>query len=99
MSNKRLGFVTVLDEEGRIEGIFTDGDLRRLFEHEQVDVHTTRIGEVMIPGGKTVSPDILAAEALQIMETSKINALPVVDESGKVIGAFNMHDLLRAGVV
>ena len=99
MSNKRLGFVTVLDEKDRMEGIFTDGDLRRLFEREQVDVHTTRIGEVMIPGGKSVSPDILAAEALQIMETSKINALPVVDESGRVIGAFNMHDLLRAGVV
>ncbi len=99
MSKKRLGFVAIIDQDKKIQGIFTDGDLRRVFEHEQVDVRTIPIGEVMTPSGKTVHPDILAAEALQIMESSKINALPVVDEYGRLIGAFNMHDLLRAGVV
>ncbi len=99
MSKKRLGFVAIVDKNRKIQGIFTDGDLRRVFEHEQVDVRTTPVGKVMTPGGKTVHPDILAAEALQIMESGKINALPVVDENGRLIGAFNMHDLLRAGVV
>ncbi len=99
MSNKRLGFVAIVDKNDKIEGIFTDGDLRRVLEHRQVDVHTTPIGEIMTPNGKTVQPDILAAEALQIMETNKINALLVADNNGKLIGAFNMHDLLRAGVV
>ncbi|HHL45162.1 MAG TPA: KpsF/GutQ family sugar-phosphate isomerase [Gammaproteobacteria bacterium] len=99
MSNKRLGFVAIVNQDDKIQGIFTDGDLRRVFEHEQVDIRTTPIGEVMTRDGKTVHPDILAAEALQIMESSKINALPVVDENNRLIGAFNMHDLLRAGVV
>ncbi len=99
MSKKRLGFVAIVDQDSRIQGIFTDGDLRRVFQQGQVDVRATTIGEIMTPGGKTVHPDILAAEALQIMESGKINALPVVDENGKLIGAFNMHDLLRAGVV
>ena len=99
MSNKRLGFVTITDRENRIKGIFTDGDLRRVLEHEQIDIRTTTVGEVMTRNGTTVHPDILAAEALQIMESRKINALPVTDRNGRVIGAFNMHDLLRAGVV
>jgi len=99
MSNKRLGLVVITDQDGEIKGIFTDGDLRRIFDHDQINVRTTSIGDVMTPGGRTVHSDILAAEALQIMESYKINALPVVDDNNKLIGAFNMHDLLRAGVV
>ncbi len=99
MSNKRLGFVTIVDQEGAIEGIFTDGDLRRVLQQDRIELRSTAIGEVMSRNCTTASPDILAAEALQIMEANKINALPVVDGNGRLIGAFNMHDLLQAGVV
>ena len=99
MSNKRLGFVVVVDRHGTIEGIFTDGDLRRVLQQNRIELRSTPIGDVMSRGCTTVSPDILAAEALQVMEANKINALPVVDSDNRLIGAFNMHDLLHAGVV
>ena len=98
VTRKGLGMTAIVDAERRLLGIFTDGDLRRAMDHG-VDVHTTPVREVMTRHAKTVSQGMLAAEALQIMESSKINGLMVVDESGKVIGALNMHDLLRAGVV
>ena len=98
VTRKGLGMTAIVDAERRLLGIFTDGDLRRAMDHG-VDVHTTPVREVMTRHAKTVSQGMLAAEALQIMETSKINGLMVVDESGKLIGALNMHDLLRAGVV
>ncbi|MCO6441478.1 MAG: KpsF/GutQ family sugar-phosphate isomerase [Nitrococcus mobilis] len=98
MTNKGLGMTTVVDAEGQILGIFTDGDLRRALDH-QIDVHTTRMAEVMTPGGRTVHAHSLAAEALQLMERHKINALLVVDNENRLIGALNMHDLLQAGVV
>lgn len=98
MTNKGLGMTTVVDTEGRVLGIFTDGDLRRALDH-QIDVHTTHMAEVMTPGGRTVQAHSLAAEALQLMERHKINALLVVDSENRLIGALNMHDLLQAGVV
>ena len=98
MTNKGMGMTAVVDGDGRLAGIFTDGDLRRALDH-RIDLHDAGVAEVMTPHGKTVSADMLAAEALQLMESSKINGLFVVDEDDRVVGAFNMHDLLRAGVV
>ncbi len=98
MTNKGLGMTTVVDTEDRVLGIFTDGDLRRALDH-QIDVHTTYMAEVITPGARTVQAHSLAAEALQLMEQYKINALLVVDSENRLIGALNMHDLLQAGVV
>lgn len=98
MTRKGLGMTAIIDADRHIVGIFTDGDLRRALDHG-IDVHTTGITEVMTRGGKTVHPEQLAAEALQVMQNHKINALLVVDAQQQVVGALNMHDLLRAGVV
>ena len=98
MSQKGLGMTAVTADDGRLVGIFTDGDLRRVLD-QGIDVHQASIREVMTAGGKTISQGVLAAEALQVMEECKINALLVVDENGRLVGALNMHDLLRAGVV
>jgi arabinose-5-phosphate isomerase len=98
VTRKGLGMTAIVDERRRLLGIFTDGDLRRCMDHG-VDVHTTAVKDVMTRHAKTVTTGILAAEALQIMESAKINGLMVVDGDGVVIGALNMHDLLRAGVV
>ena len=98
MTAKGLGMTAVIDDEGRPVGIFTDGDLRRCLDRG-IDVRSANIAEVMIPGGKRIAPDRLAAEALNLMEDNKINALLIVDENERLCGALNMHDLLRAGVV
>lgn len=98
MTRKGLGMTAIVDADRHIVGIFTDGDLRRALDHG-IDVHTTGIAEVMTRGGKTVHAEQLAAEALQVMQNHKINALLVVDAQQQVVGALNMHDLLRAGVV
>ncbi len=98
MSRKGLGVVAVVDGQQRLLGVFTDGDLRRAVD-QGVDIYHAKVAELMTRGGKTVGPDDLAAEALRLMETHKINALLVVDENKTVVGALNMHDLLRAGVV
>ncbi len=98
MSRKGLGMTCVVDQDGRLRGIFTDGDLRRTLDRP-VDVRNTSIEAVMTPDCRTVQGTMLAAEALNIMEKSKINALVVVDDEQHVRGALNMHDLLRAGVV
>lgn len=98
MTRKGLGMTAVVDAEGRVTGIFTDGDLRRTLDRN-VDVHTTAVDRVMTASPVTCPPDILAAAALQVMESSKINGLLVVDGDGRLAGAVNMHDLLRAGVV
>jgi arabinose-5-phosphate isomerase len=95
---KKLGMTAVVDAENRVLGIFTDGDLRRLFERGG-DVHATPIAEVMTPGGTLIEADRLAAEALHVMEEKRINALPVVDGDKRLVGALNMHDLLRAGIL
>lgn len=98
ISRKGLGMTTVADATGAMTGIFTDGDLRRTLD-KSVDVHTTPMRDVMTRNGRAIQPDQLAAEALNLMDELKINALPVVDKSGTLVGAINMHDLLRAGVI
>lgn len=98
MTAKKLGMTAVRSLEGRLLGIFTDGDLRRLLERA-IDIHTTLIHEVIGPECTVVSPECLAAESVRIMEEKRINALLVVDQQGTLVGALNMHDLLRAGVV
>jgi len=98
MTEKKLGMTAVLDQAQRVEGIFTDGDLRRMLE-KNLDVHTTPVSNVMTKPCTVIAADILAAEAMQIMEAKKINALLVVDEQRNLLGALNMHDLLRAGIV
>jgi arabinose-5-phosphate isomerase len=98
MTRKGLGMTAILDDAGRVAGIYTDGDLRRTLDRA-LDLHVTPVDAVMTPRPVQVRANILAAEALGIMEARKINALLVVDEGGTLIGALNMHDLLRAGVV
>ena len=98
MTRKGLGMTVVVDHGERVLGVFTDGDLRRALDR-QIDVHKALVADVMTPRCKTVNPGILAAEALHIMQEHKINALPVTDKDGRLRGALNMHDLLRAGVV
>jgi arabinose-5-phosphate isomerase len=98
MSRKGLGMTVVVDSDDLILGIFTDGDLRRVFD-KQIDVHTTPMSAVMTPNGKTIGSRALAAEAVHLMEVHRITALPVADSHGKLIGALNVHDLFRAGVV
>lgn len=98
MSGKGLGMSAVVDELGRLVGIFTDGDLRRALDRG-IDVHRTVVDQVMTRGGVTVAATELAASALHLMESRAINGLFVVDSEGRPNGALNMHDLLRAGVV
>ena len=98
MTAKGLGMTAVVDASDRIVGVYTDGDLRRTLDRG-VDVRSTRVAEVMTSGGVSIEPQRLAAEALRLMEDMKINALLVVDADNRLIGALNMHDLLRAGVV
>jgi len=99
MSRKRLGMTAVVDGDGRLLGLYTDGDLRRTLDDAAVDLRTTRIGEVMTRNPRTIGADALAVEAAQLMEAHKINALVVLDGEGRVAGALNIHDLLRARVV
>jgi arabinose-5-phosphate isomerase len=98
MSRKGLGMTTVVDDRRRVLGVFTDGDLRRALDG-QLDLRTTRMGEVMTAHPKAAKPRMLAAEAVHLMETHRITALPVVDDDGVLVGALNVHDLLRAGVM
>jgi len=98
MSRKGLGMTTVVDGSRRVLGVFTDGDLRRALD-KQLDVHATRMHDVMTANPKMARPRMLAAEAVHLMEAHRITALPVVDEQGTLVGALNVHDLLRAGVM
>ena len=98
ISRKGLGMTSVVDEQGHVIGVFTDGDLRRTLD-QGLDVRVTPIGDVMTTHCRTVREDILAAEALKVMEDGKINGLLVVNHEQRLVGAMNMHDLLRAGVV
>jgi arabinose-5-phosphate isomerase len=98
MSSKGLGMTVVVDSNDQILGVFTDGDLRRAFD-KQIDVHNTPMRDVMTLNCKTIGPRALAAEAVHIMEVHRITALPVADAQGRLIGALNVHDLFRAGVV
>ncbi|MEN5427845.1 KpsF/GutQ family sugar-phosphate isomerase [Stenotrophomonas pennii] len=98
MSRKRLGMTAVVDADGVLIGLFTDGDLRRALDSE-LDVRSAKIAEVMTRSPRTIGADQLAVEAARLMETHKINGLVVVDEAGRAVGALNIHDLLRARVV
>jgi arabinose-5-phosphate isomerase len=98
MTEKKLGMTAVVDADNRVVGIFTDGDLRRMLGRN-LDIHRTAITEVMTPHCTVISADMLAAEAMRIMEQKKINALIVVDEHRRAVGALNMHDLIHAGIV
>jgi arabinose-5-phosphate isomerase len=98
MTQKKLGMTTVVNENGKLVGIFTDGDVRRAFD-KNADIHQTAIHEVMTKNPKVISTSLLAAEALHIMETYKITALIVADEESKPVGIVHMHDILKAGVV
>ncbi|WP_061240581.1 KpsF/GutQ family sugar-phosphate isomerase [Ectopseudomonas composti] len=98
MTQKGLGMTTVIENNGHLAGIFTDGDLRRALD-KGIDVRHAQIDEVMTLHGKTVRAEMLAAEALKIMEDNKISALVVVDGDDRPVGAFNLGDLLRAGVM
>jgi len=98
MTQKGLGMTVVTEHDGRLAGIFTDGDLRRTLDRN-IDVRQTIIDDVMTAHGKTARAEMLAAEALKIMEDHKISSLVVIDDNNLPIGALNMHDLLRAGVM
>lgn len=98
MSRKGLGMTTVVDGPRRVIGVFTDGDLRRALDR-QLDIHATRMRDVMTVDCKVARPRMLAAEAVHLMEAHRITALPVVDDDGTLVGALNVHDLLRAGVM
>jgi arabinose-5-phosphate isomerase len=98
MSRKGLGMTAIVGPEDRVLGVFTDGDLRRALDR-RLDVHGTVMREVMTPEPKVIGPRELAAEAVHRMELHRITALLVADATGRLVGALNVHDLLRAGVV
>jgi arabinose-5-phosphate isomerase len=98
MSSKGLGASAVVDAQGAVQGIFTDGDLRRLVEKGQ-DLRGLRADDVMHRGPRTVAPDALAAQAAALMELHRITSVLVVDAQGKLVGALNSNDLMRAKVI
>ncbi len=98
MSRKGLGMTAVVGPQEELLGIFTDGDLRRAIDR-QIDVHAKTMREVMTAQCKSIGPRALAAEAVHLMEVHRITAVPVTDATGRLIGALNVHDLFRAGVV
>ncbi len=98
MSRGRMGMTAVVDSSQVVKGVFTDGDLRRALEKGQ-DLRKTAIIDIMSPGPRTIGPERLAAEAVEIMERAKINQLLVVDDGNKLLGALNIHDLFRGKVV
>lgn len=98
ITRKGLGMTAIVDENKRLLGIYTDGDLRRTLE-KKLDFSTTPIRDVMSKSPRRIGPDALAVEAVQLMEQYNISQLPVVDANNKLVGALNMHDLLKAKVI
>ena len=98
MSRGRMGITAILDDNQRVIGIFTDGDLRRTLQ-TGVDLHTTPVASVMTRNPRTITPDKLAAEAVQLMEQHKVNQLLVVDAEQHLVGALNTHALFKAKVI
>lgn len=98
ISSKGLGMTAIVDQKNQLAGIFTDGDLRRCLD-AGFDIQSATMKEVMTTGCKTASPEMLAAEAVNLLERYNINSLIVTDATGKLVGALNMHDLFRAGVM
>ncbi|HEY5774989.1 MAG TPA: KpsF/GutQ family sugar-phosphate isomerase [Xanthomonadales bacterium] len=98
MTRKRLGMVAITDSEMKVQGVFTDGDLRRALEHE-IDPHKTLVGDVMTRNGKTIPSEALAVEAVKMLQQYKIQGLLVVDDDHRLQGVLNFNDLLQAGVI
>jgi arabinose-5-phosphate isomerase len=98
MTRTGLGLTAVVDEEQHVLGVFSDGDLRRALD-KRIDVHATTMREIMTPGGRRIAAHELAAAAAALMEAHRITALLVTDPEQRLIGALNVHDLMRAGVV
>jgi arabinose-5-phosphate isomerase len=98
MTEKGFGMTTVVSEENKLLGVFTDGDLRRIVD-AKVDINNVKMADVMSPNPKTINGEILAAQALKIMEDDSITALIVENENQSPIGVLHMHDILRAGVM
>lgn len=98
VSQKSLGFVAIINKSGQLSGIYTDGDLRRTLD-KRIDIHSTQISQVMTKKAITVTANMLAAEALKLMEDKKINGFVVVDHNNRPVGAINLHDLLKAKVL
>jgi arabinose-5-phosphate isomerase len=98
MTRKGLGLTAVLDEQDHLIGVFTDGDLRRVVDR-RIDVHSASMSQVMTRGGRVIEPRELATAAAQLMERHRVTALLVVDSERRLVGALNVHDLMRAGVV
>jgi arabinose-5-phosphate isomerase len=98
MSRGRMGITAIIDARERVIGIFTDGDLRRTLQ-KGVDLNTTRVASVMTRNPRTIGPDKLAAEAVQLMERHKVNQLLVVDHARQLVGALNTHALFKAKVI
>jgi arabinose-5-phosphate isomerase len=99
MTRKGLGMTAIVDEDRRLLGVFTDGDLRRAVDNKNVDLRSTPVTALMTAKPKTITGDKLAIEAARLMEAHKIHALLVVNADNRVVGALNIHDLLRARVV
>ncbi|MBS0462478.1 MAG: KpsF/GutQ family sugar-phosphate isomerase [Proteobacteria bacterium] len=99
MSRKRLGMTAIVDDAGTLLGVFTDGDLRRALDAAGIDLRHARVADVMTRNPKAIAADRLAVEAARLMEAHRINALPVIDADRHVVGALNIHDLLKARVV
>ena len=98
MTEKGLGMTAIVDGDRKILGIFTDGDLRRALD-EGADIHKTRMSDIMHTSAKTTAADILAAEAIHVLEENQITSLLVADEDKRLVGALNIHDLFRAGIM
>lgn len=98
MTQKGLGMTAIVDVNNKLIGVYTDGDLRRTLD-ANLNIQTTQIGHVMTRNCKTISPDLLAVEALQMMQSYKITSLLITDNDNTLIGVIHLHDLLRAGVV
>ena len=98
ITRKRLGMTAIVDDTQHVLGIYTDGDLRRTLE-KRLDFATTQVNQVMSRNPRSIGPDALAAEAVQLMEQYNITQILVVDSANKLVGALNMHDLLRAKVI
>lgn len=99
MTRKGMGMTAIVSPDNGVIGIFTDGDLRRILERKDLNLHATTIADVMTVNPRTSRPDLLAAEALQLMQAHHVNQLLITDTQDKLIGALNMHDMLRAGVI
>ena len=97
VSSKGLGMTTVVEQDGHLIGVFTDGDLRRTWDRG-LNIDQTKMQDVMTADCQQTHPEILAVDVLELMQTKRISAIPVIDEDGKLVGALSMHDLLNAGV-